>query len=203
MRASFATDRPVGLGPLPVCPECGYDRRGLDRGHPCPECGLAVADDEHVVWGELPDTDSSPIASVSAIVTLFAILAFAALFASTTFRPPLAATLLVCGGLVIAMIAVERARRKSVAELPGEAHFRASPRGFGYRHGVGPVRVRAWRRKFRVRAEERKESVQVEIVRMLGPIPLWTIVAFAPAAGGREARRLAALLAGFAERAAR
>ena len=45
-----ADNTPLSHGELP-CPNCGYQRRGLELEHPCPECGARGFDGELIVSG--------------------------------------------------------------------------------------------------------------------------------------------------------
>jgi hypothetical protein len=45
-----ADNTPLTHGELP-CPNCGYQRRGLELEHPCPECGARGFDGELIVSG--------------------------------------------------------------------------------------------------------------------------------------------------------
>jgi hypothetical protein len=135
---------------LDRCPDCAYLLTGLPASGVCPECGFQYSGEMIVLYGwasgvRIDDANQQPTALKTAKVWLKAafVLAVVWLPALTLGSPiPLGMAIVVT---VAAGHTLYR-RHRLLREGPGPVQLRLVPAGFGQRNGVGPLRLRPWRR---------------------------------------------------------
>ena len=194
---------PDDAAPRDVCLECGYDRRGLAEAQPCPECGAAPNPAWTIAWGDMPAEQDNQgrlayALLVVAVVVVYiglplTVVAFLAGGAGT-FQGGVVVLLGLAGIAAFNRFGLIR-RREREESLPGDAQLRVGVIGFGARLGHGPVRIRPWRKRWRVTTVERANGWQVSIDQYLLGVKLRRVFAFTPSGGKAEADALAAEMA--------
>lgn len=181
-----------------ACPECGYDRRGLDLGRACPECGFAPDAAHPIVWGST-GIEKSGTGKAVIVGTIVGLLLVQVIPIAIILAP-----LYGCIAMVVAVAAIIggwvylfRQRKQRRADLPDEAQLRATPAGFGTRAGVGPVTLQPWKPNLEVRAKLMRDGWHVWIDELWRSTRMKRLLDFKPRGDYPEAKALADRLAGY------
>ena len=186
-----------------ACPDCGYDRRGLEHGRACPECGGVPRADVVVVWGRAaarhltvrPRWSTILIVGGIALVGYFGLIFWARSTGRVYVEVAASLAMAVAGFGAVGLTALRA--RATGRRAGGPVQLRLSDEGYSLRPGYGPAAWRPWPRRVRVRVgrDVRDRATVVAERPVLWPVPGWRLTdvlfAFAPDDGRAAARELA------------
>lgn len=141
---------------LDRCPDCGYLLTGLPEEGICPECGFAYQADMIVLYGwarghQVNQANTRGWGSkfwrlFSYMCGLYVLLPAVLSFARRDWRGIWPAVLAVS----IVAYGIARRLRRDPEAPSAPVQVRLCPQGYAQRDGIGPVKLRQWRRNMRI-----------------------------------------------------